>query len=90
MEIGQVKPIDIDHEIKYRHEQVACSWSMRYRSVLAFGQVEFIEDYDEKVRVLNVIMRKYAGRDFTYNAPAVRNVKIWKVAPTQIFGKKFV
>ncbi len=68
-----------DHQLFHRHEQVACSYGMRYKSVLASGKVEFIEDFDEKVRVLNIIMRKYAGQDFTYNPPSVNNVAVYKV-----------
>lgn len=70
-----------DHKLFHRHEQVACSYGMRYKSVLISGKVEFIEDYDEKVRVLNIIMRKYTGKDFDYNTPAVKNVAIYKVIP---------
>lgn len=76
-----------DHKIFFRNETVACSYGMDYRSVLAFGKVVFIEDYDEKVRALNLIMRKYTGKDFSYNAPAVNNVEIYKVEPVKIEGK---
>lgn len=76
-----------DHQLFHRNEPVACSYGMRYRSVLAFGKVEFVEDYDEKVDILNIIMRKYAGKDFTYNAPAVNNVAIFKVIPEKIETK---
>lgn len=77
-----------DHQLFHRHEPVACSYGMKYRSVLASGQVAFIDDYDEKVRVLNIIMRKYAGKDFDYNPPAVNNVCVYKVEPTSIEGKE--
>lgn len=77
-----------DHKLFHRHETVACSYGMHYRSVVAMGKVEFIEDYDEKVKVLNIIMRKYAGRDFPYNAPAVNNVAIYKVLVSKITGKE--
>ncbi len=68
-----------DHLLFHRHEQVACSYGMRYRSVLAFGKVEFVEDFDEKLKIMNIIMRKYTGKDFEYNAPAINNVAIYKV-----------
>jgi uncharacterized protein len=77
-----------DHELFHRHEPVACSYGMKYRSVLAHGTVVFIEDYAEKERVLNIFMRKYAGRDFSYNEPAVNNVCIYKVEVTKFEGKE--
>ncbi len=77
-----------DHQLFHRHEPVACSYGMKYRSVLAFGKVVFVEDYEEKVRVMNVIMKKYAGREFEYNPPAVNNVCVYKVVPDVLEGKE--
>ncbi len=68
-----------DHKLFHRHEPVACSYGMRYRSVLLHGSIEFIDNYEEKVRVLNVIMQKYTGRDFSYNAPAINNVCVYRL-----------
>lgn len=76
-----------DHKLFFRHETVACSYGMDYRSVLAFGKIVFIEDYDEKARILNLIMRKYVGKDFSYNAPAINNVAIYKVEISKIEAK---
>ncbi|HAJ98768.1 MAG TPA: MFS transporter [Bacteroidales bacterium] len=76
-----------DHQLLLRHKDVACSAGMDFRSVVAFGKVEFIEEYDAKVEALNIIMRKYTGRDFSYNAPAVNNVAVYKVVPTHINAK---
>ena len=68
-----------DHKLFHRHEPVACSYGMKYRSVLITGRIVFVEDYDEKVRILNIIMQKYTGRIFDYNAPAVNNVCVYRV-----------
>ncbi len=76
-----------DHALFHRHEKVACSYGMKYRSVLAHGRAEFIEDYDEKVRIMNVTMQKYTGRDFSYNAPAINNVTVIRIHIEKIEGK---
>jgi hypothetical protein len=34
-------------------------------------------------------MRQYSDRVFSYSAPAVRNVKIWKVVLDEITAKEF-
>lgn len=78
-----------DHVLRYRDEEVACSWSMKYRSVLAYGKVKFEEDYDEKVRMLNLIMKKYAGKEYTYNAPAVNGVQVYKVVVERFEGRAY-
>ena len=68
-----------DHVLRWQHENVACSYSMKYRSILAHGTIEFVTDLNEKINVLNVIMRKYTGKDFKYNAPSIHEVQPWIV-----------
>ena len=76
-----------DHRLFHRNEQVACSYGMRYRSVLAFGRIEFVSDFNSKMDIMNIIMRKYTGKDFTYNAPAINNVAAYKVIIDKIETK---
>lgn len=80
---------DVDHDFFARHETVACSWRMRYRSVLAWGRAEFIEDYNEKVNALKIIMKQYTEMDFDFNPPSVNNVNIIKIKIDKISGRKF-
>ena len=68
-----------DHKLRYQSEQMACSYSMKYRSVLAFGKVEFIDDVDRKIEFLNTVMSHYTDREFTYSPPALREVCTYKV-----------
>lgn len=77
------------HQLRYQSEKVACSWSMKYKSILVYGKVEFIEDPEEKVAMLNAMMRKYAGRDFTYNAPALKEVLTYRVKIEKLEGRAY-
>ena len=77
----------LDHELKFVNEEVACSYGMKYRSVLAHGKVEFIEDYNQKVEALQIIMHNYSDIDFKYNKPAVEGVCVWKVKVEKFEGK---
>ena len=65
------------------------SYSMRSESAICRGKVTFIEDMDEKRRVLDIIMRHYTDSEFNYSEPAVRNVKVWQVPIEQMTGKVF-
>jgi nitroimidazol reductase NimA-like FMN-containing flavoprotein (pyridoxamine 5'-phosphate oxidase superfamily) len=78
-----------DENLKVVNEEVACSYSMRFRSVLAYGKVEFIEDYEQKLEALNIIMKQYTGKDdFGYNRPAVEDVLVFKVKVDSFTGKE--
>ncbi len=78
-----------DNELVFQHPEVACSYRMKSKSVVAMGQVEFIEDMDEKREALDILMETYIDKKFNYSDPAVRNVKIWKVAVDSISCKEF-
>jgi uncharacterized protein len=78
-----------DHQLRYVNEEVACSWSMRYRSVIAYGKAEFVEDMKEKVDCLNIIMSNYTDRSFEYNDPAVREVMVFKVQAEKMEGRTY-
>jgi uncharacterized protein len=67
-------------KLHVRHDNVACSYSMTYESVVAEGSIVFIEDPDLKRKYLNKIMKHYTGKDdFTYNDPAINNVLVMKM-----------
>ena len=78
-----------DHELRWQSEKVACSYSMKYRSVLASGRVEFIEELDEKVTALNIIMKNYTDREFAYNDPALRDVAVFRVVLETLEGRAY-
>ena len=78
-----------DPELTYQNEEVACSYRMKGSSVICRGKVKFEEDFDEKVRILNILMKQYTDRPFTYSTPAVNNVCVWKVEVETISTKVF-
>jgi uncharacterized protein len=79
----------IEHELKYQSEEVACSWSMKYRSVLAYGRAEFIEDPTAKTTALDIIMSQYSDRPFRYNPPSLREVCCFTVKVDRFEGRAF-
>lgn len=79
----------VDHDLVFQNEQVACSYRMKSKSVIAWGKVEFVEDMDGKREALDIIMEQYTDLKFSYNDPAVRNVKIWKIDIEKISCKEF-
>ena len=63
-----------DYLLRSQNKEVACSYSMKYRSVLAYGKVEFIEDHDQKMKALAIVMKNYTSQEFLLNPPSVREV----------------
>lgn len=76
-------------ELAYQDEHVACSWRVKSKSVIAEGKIEFVDDYDEKEKVLHKLMAQYSPREFKFNAPAVKNVGVFKMKIERIQAKEF-
>lgn len=81
--------LSTDHELRWQSEQVACSYSMRYRSVLVYGKVEFIEEPELKIEALNCIMRQYSSAEFNYSAPSLRDVAVYKIVSDKMDGREY-
>jgi nitroimidazol reductase NimA-like FMN-containing flavoprotein (pyridoxamine 5'-phosphate oxidase superfamily) len=79
----------IDHVLRYQSEEVACSWSMKYRSVLCYGKAEFVEDPVEKTSALRIVMAQYSGNEFTFNPPSIREVSVWKIPVEKFEGRVY-
>lgn len=78
-----------DHLLRFQSEEIACSYSMHYRSVMAFGKVEFIENDTQKKEVLDIIMSHYTDRTLSYAPPSIREVKTYRVKVEKCTGKIF-
>lgn len=72
-----------------QHPEVACSYRMKGGSVICEGKVHFEEDFDKKTEALNIIMRHYTDKSFTYSDPAVKNVKVWIFPMDKVKAKEF-
>lgn len=77
------------HELVYMHQQVACSYSMKSRSVVCRGKVRFVEDLDEKRGILDIFMKHYTENECGYAEPAVRHVKVWEIKVEKMTCKSF-
>jgi nitroimidazol reductase NimA-like FMN-containing flavoprotein (pyridoxamine 5'-phosphate oxidase superfamily) len=80
--------MDVDAAISDR-DKPACRCSSTYRSVIGYGTAFLLEDFDEKKKALDIIMRHYSGKtSFEYSKEAVEKVGIIKVVITGLSGKK--
>ncbi|MCK9218604.1 MAG: pyridoxamine 5'-phosphate oxidase family protein [Bacteroidales bacterium] len=75
------------HQLRYQNEQVACSWSMKYRSILCYGKVEFLTSPEEKIDAMSLIMTKFTNREFKFNAPSIREVNVMRIKVERFEGR---
>jgi nitroimidazol reductase NimA-like FMN-containing flavoprotein (pyridoxamine 5'-phosphate oxidase superfamily) len=80
---------NIDNELFSRHKEVGCTWGMKFKSVNVHGKVRFIDDYQEKYRIMKLVMLKYSGQDYEFNEPSIRNVAVMQIDIEKLTGKVY-
>jgi len=78
-----------DYHLFARNKEVGCSWRMAYRSVLAYGKAQFVDDFNEKLMALKLLMAQYSPEDFKFNKPAVENITIIIIIINELTGRSF-
>ena len=65
-----------------------CNWTMRYQSVIGFGEVEFIEELEGKREAMKIIMQQYSEEVKPIADAALSKVIIFKLVVSTMTGKK--
>ncbi len=64
------------------------TWSMQYRSVVATGKAQFVDDPAAKQEGLDILLHHFAGRGFSFPNEVLENVTIIKVPLERISAKE--
>ncbi|MGA2157984.1 MAG: pyridoxamine 5'-phosphate oxidase family protein [Dehalococcoidia bacterium] len=68
----------------------ACSFSMKYKSVMGRGLATLIDDHAAKEEALSVIMQHYAQGIFSFDPARVDKIVIIKIEIVSMSGKKSI
>jgi len=72
----------------YKHEK-ACKWTTTYRSVVGYGTVEIITDFDKKINGLEIIMAQHGDpEEHEFEARQINTMVILKLSITSLCGKQ--
>jgi len=78
---------ELDCDCEVRAGVKACDFGMRYRSVIGFGTVAFLETAAAKREALDIIMKHYAEGTFDYPDASVNRISVFKVEIDTMTGK---
>ncbi len=70
------------------HTQIPCNSGYYFSSVMGKGDVEFVEDPEEKRHALSLLMKHQAGRDIVFGEKQAETVCIYKICTRDFGGKK--
>lgn len=70
------------------HESAACSWSFSFQSVIGYGAIRELTDPAEIIEGLNLIMRQYSEREWSFNETSIAEIRVWKITIESMTGKQ--
>lgn len=81
--------MDCGNEFIAGTQENPCAYGWRYQSVMGSGQVEFMEELEEKTHALNCIIRHLGKTEETFQFPEVMLKKtcVYRVRSNDITGK---
>ena len=79
--------LEFEKDVELVPAEAACSFSMKYRSVIASGKAVFLEGTEEKAFGLNAIMLQYTGREFVFPPQALEKIVVLRVDLEECSGK---
>ena len=65
-----------------------CKWTAAFKSVVGYGKIIEITEYNERISAINQIMLHYSGKEWFFNEKMMGNMKLWKIIISEISGKK--
>jgi nitroimidazol reductase NimA-like FMN-containing flavoprotein (pyridoxamine 5'-phosphate oxidase superfamily) len=78
---------DIDCELVAAED--ACSWGMKYKSVIGIGRATLVTDMEGKKKALDIIMQQYSDESgFCYSDRSLKEVTVIRVDIKNITAKK--
>lgn len=80
---------EVDVDVEMVEADIACKWTVKYRSVIGFGKAYMVDDPDEKTKALNVIMEHYSGTSsHEYHEALLGRAAIIRIEIESMTGKR--
>jgi len=80
---------EFETDVDVKRNDKPCKWGMKFKSVVGFGTVEFIDEPTDKQQALDIIMNQYGSTDrFDYQEAALDKTAVFRVTIESISGKQ--
>ena len=79
---------EVEEGVEVRVGAAPCETTQRFRSVIGFGEVEFVEDPGERARLLALFGPRYGAPDVPMSAERIRATVVMRVRIRELTGKR--
>ncbi len=81
--------LDTNHKIYFKNEDVACTYTSAFQSVIGNGRVTFIEDYEEKLKGLLELMKHNTEKsEWKFDERMINSVCVFKLEVEELSCKE--
>jgi nitroimidazol reductase NimA-like FMN-containing flavoprotein (pyridoxamine 5'-phosphate oxidase superfamily) len=80
---------EVEYQADVVEDEIACKWSALYRSVVGYGNVEIVTDFEEKKRGLEIIMLQHGFKGkMEFDPKEVEFIVVLKLNISTMTGKQ--
>ena len=79
---------EIDGNYELLEADIACDFSARFQSVIGTGKLSLVDDFEEKIKGLNLLMKQSTGKDsWKYENKMIEGVAVFKLEAEKLSCK---
>ena len=79
---------EIDGNYELLEADIACDFSARFQSVIGTGKLFLVDDFEEKIKGLNLLMKQSTGKDsWNYENKMIDGVAVFKLEADKLSCK---
>jgi nitroimidazol reductase NimA-like FMN-containing flavoprotein (pyridoxamine 5'-phosphate oxidase superfamily) len=79
---------EVEEGVEVAPAAAACDFSMRFRTVIGFGEAEFVEDRAERSRLLALFGPRYGAPEAAVPEPEVARTCVLRIRVRELTGKR--
>jgi len=79
---------EIDYLSRIIKDEQSCKWTIKYQSVIGYGTIEIISDFEQKIKGLEIIMKHYGKYNNEFKPDQVDRMVILKLTIESLTGKQ--
>jgi hypothetical protein len=70
------------------HDSDACAWTFEFESVIGYGTIREVTEFEDKRHGLLQIMRHYSDRSWDIPDDATATTRVWRIDIESVTGKR--
>ncbi len=80
--------VEFDINAALQRAAEACEWTIKYQSVIGYGEAVFLKKPEDKREAFHIIMKQYSDDSFQFSDSDMRRAAVIKIKMKTLTGKQ--